>query len=283
MICPGEPLASRVPPQCGHHGEMARSHESSLMRKPFAALLGGALASAALVAAPTTTAVAAPAYCAEEPARAATTLKKSAMSPATVVVGTTAVKRSTYTLTVTDECADDVLALVDLYRGRTGWELLTMDTVSRDGATWTLTDTATWDPRLLWNADAGAWTSEISVLGSEYQEWSGTGFRVLRGARLSTNASPEPVRKGKTITVTGQLNRADWESGRYRGYGKQRVELQFRTKTGAYRTIKTVTASSTGKLTTTVTASRDGSFRYVYRGSSTTAAVTSTGDAVDVR
>ncbi|MFF9772677.1 hypothetical protein ACF1HJ_03190 [Streptomyces sp. NPDC013978] len=34
----------------------------------------------------------------------------------------------------------------------------------------------------------------------------------MRDATLSANAAPEPVAKGKTLTVTGKLARAEWET-----------------------------------------------------------------------
>ncbi|MYV38326.1 hypothetical protein GT030_05450, partial [Streptomyces sp. SID1328] len=98
------------------------------------------------------------------------------------------------------------------------------------------------------------------------------------------NASPEPVKKGKTITVTGALTRASWDYNKYYGYGAQSVKLQFVKKgSTTWSTLKTVTTDANGNLKTTVTASVDGAFRYVYAGVSTTAAVTSGGDAVDVQ
>ncbi|WP_030926528.1 hypothetical protein [Streptomyces sp. NRRL B-24720] len=64
----------------------------------------------------------------------------------------------------------------------------------------------------------------------------------------------------------------------------QPVKLQFRKKTStAYTTVKTIKSSSTGALKTTVTASVDGYWRYSFAGTSTTPAVTTTGDYVDVQ
>ena len=47
---------------------------------------------------------------------------------------------------------------------------------------------------------------------------------IQRYSKLSVNASPEPVAKGKTITVTGKLTRANWETHDYRGYTNQPVK-----------------------------------------------------------
>ncbi|WP_324790012.1 hypothetical protein [Streptomyces sp. H51] len=139
------------------------------------------------------------------------------------------------------------------------------------------------------NAFAGVWKAAAWAEAAD-----GTGYvdlhaaksaSVVRDARVTANASPEPVAKGKTLTITGKLSRAGWETlGGYHGYAGQKVKLQFR-KTGAsgYTTVKTISTSSTGGLNTTVTASTDGYWRYVFTGTSTTAAATSPGDFVDVR
>ncbi|MCT9005464.1 calcium-binding protein [Streptomyces sp. NPDC054766] len=107
---------------------------------------------------------------------------------------------------------------------------------------------------------------------------------VKRAASFSGfNASPEPVAKGKAITVTGTLNRASWTYLKYYGYGSQSVQLQFK-KAGAstYSTVKTITSSSSGYLKTTVTASVDGTYRFHYAGNSTSS-VADAYDYVDVR
>jgi hypothetical protein len=109
---------------------------------------------------------------------------------------------------------------------------------------------------------------------------------VLRDARLTANAAPEPVKKGKTLTVTGKLSRADWEtSGGCRAYTGQKVKLQFRKKgASAYTTVKSVTTDGSGNLKATVKAATDGYWRYSFAATSTTtAAVNATGDYVDVR
>jgi hypothetical protein len=108
--------------------------------------------------------------------------------------------------------------------------------------------------------------------------------KIKRAAKLTANASPEPVKKGKTITVTGKLSRANWEDNQYHGYTKQPVKLQFRKKgSSTYTTLKTIKSDSTGNLKTTTTASVDGYYRYSFAGTTTTPAVNATGDYVDVR
>ncbi|MGY5056297.1 hypothetical protein ACWDFR_19785 [Streptomyces sp. 900105755] len=131
-----------------------------------------------------------------------------------------------------------------------------------------------------WKVLAGAqdntddWT-EIDAAGTA---------RVKRLARVTVNASPEPVKKGRTITVTGKLGRANWESGSYTGYQGQAVGLQFRKKgSSTYTTLKTVTSGGAGALRTTTRAVADGYFRFVFAGTATTGPATAAGDFVDVR
>ncbi|MCX4763033.1 hypothetical protein OG562_19015 [Streptomyces sp. NBC_01275] len=143
------------------------------------------------------------------------------------------------------------------------------------------------DTEDLTNAFAGTWKLGALAVGSNGGITTQTGFgtsKVQRLAKLTTDAAPEPVKKGKTITVAGKLTRANWDTNKYAGYAAQPVKLQFKKKGAtAYTTVKTIKTNSTGALKTTVTASADGSFRYVFAGTTTTPAVTSAADFVDVQ
>ncbi|MGW7611954.1 hypothetical protein ACWGKW_32820 [Streptomyces sp. NPDC054766] len=142
----------------------------------------------------------------------------------------------------------------------------------------------------LTSAEAGAWkvgAVAVDATGNTNNvKWQGDlGTKNLqRYSKLTVNAAPEPVKKGKTITVTGALTRASWDAAKYYGYGTQSVNLQFR-KAGSstYTTLKTVKTDSSGNLKTTTTATVDGTFRYSFAGTSTTSAVSATGDYVDVQ
>jgi hypothetical protein len=140
----------------------------------------------------------------------------------------------------------------------------------------------------LFNSDAGTWSGGGLALNYETEDETVRGglgtTKVQRYSKLTVNAAPEPVKKGKTVTVTGALTRANWEDGKYHGYTLQSVQLQFRKKTSdTYTTVKTVKSDSSGNLKTTTTASVDGYFRYNFAGTSTTPAVKATGDYVDVQ
>ncbi|MGD1219827.1 MULTISPECIES: hypothetical protein [Streptomyces] len=152
----------------------------------------------------------------------------------------------------------------------------------------------------LLNSDAGSWHAAALAVAYNGEDWTSddinwdnvgiadqggfTSPNVQRYSKLTVNASPEPVKKGKTITVTGKLSRANWEDNLYHGYTGQSVQLQFRKKgSTTYTTVKTIKTDSTGNLKTTTTASVDGYYRYSFAGTSTTPAVKATGDYVDVQ
>ncbi|MEU1299411.1 calcium-binding protein [Streptomyces shenzhenensis] len=137
------------------------------------------------------------------------------------------------------------------------------------------------------NAQAGTWKMWAYALGADgdyrFTDPAKT-FKVLRATRLTADASPEPVKKGRTITVTGTLTRANWESHKNIGYGSQSVALQFRKAgTTKYVHVKNTRSSSSGSLKTTVTASTDGYYRFAYAGSSTAGSTSAPGDYIDVR
>ncbi|MDQ0831728.1 hypothetical protein QF032_003572 [Streptomyces achromogenes] len=150
------------------------------------------------------------------------------------------------------------------------------------------------------NADATGWKAAGYIVDwndvdpfADDIDYSKVGFtesaslttaKLQRLSKLTVNAAPEPVKKGKTLTVTGKLSRANWDNGAYAGYSTQPVKLQFRKKNSStYTTVKTIKTSSTGSLKTTVKASVDGYYRYVFAGTSTTPAATAAGDFVDVK
>ncbi|MFJ4177356.1 calcium-binding protein [Streptomyces sp. NPDC089733] len=216
------------------------------------------------------------------------------------VLGTTAKK--TITVSVTASHASGVVdAYADLWHGtnptsETGIDgaILPNEDVSKctkvNATTSTCKLTFTIDPRydLYKNALAGTWHVLAGALAGNQNGIAYTDFystaRVQRLSKLTVNASPEPVKKGKTITVTGKLSRANWEDHAYHGYTGQPVKLQFRKKTSStYTTVKTIKTNSTGNLKTTVKASVDGYWRYSFAGTSTTPAITTAGDFVDVK
>ncbi|MFE2940209.1 DUF5707 domain-containing protein [Streptomyces sp. NPDC059255] len=152
----------------------------------------------------------------------------------------------------------------------------------------TCTLTVTVDPLLLINTDATYWNVGAAVLakdGSDAYNDKYTKIRFQRLSKLTVNASPEPVKKGKTLTATGKLSRANWETGTYKGYATQTVKLQFRKKDSkTYTDVKTVKTSGTGTLKTTTTkTTASGYWRWSFAGTASTPAVNATGDYVAVK
>ncbi|GAA2950943.1 DUF5707 domain-containing protein [Streptomyces enissocaesilis] len=213
-----------------------------------------------------------------------------------IVLGTTAAKTYTVSVTATDPSGIED-AYVDLWHGASAEEADNWLLPNEEAATCTASSattstcklTITVDPQidLYENSFAGTWKVTAAALGKDGDMiWKDAykTHQVQRYAKLTVNASPEPVVKGKTITVTGKLSRANWETSAYAGYTKQPVKLQFRKAgTSTYTTVKTVTSSSTGDLKTTVTAASDGYWRYSFAGTSTTPAISAGGDYLDVR
>ncbi|WP_329339608.1 calcium-binding protein [Streptomyces sp. NBC_01352] len=131
-----------------------------------------------------------------------------------------------------------------------------------------------------WHVSAYVWSNDGEVYENDFYK----AHKVQRQSKLTVNAAPEPVVKGKAITVTGNLSRADWQTGKYVGLSGQSVGLQFRKAgTTTYTSVKGIKSTTGGALKTTVTASTDGYHRFSYAGISSTAAVSATGDYVDVR
>jgi hypothetical protein len=97
-----------------------------------------------------------------------------------------------------------------------------------------------------------------------------------------TKAGPEPVKKGKKITVTSQLAVVSYQQDAWTGYAGQPIKLQFKTKGGSYKTVKTVTSGEYGYTQTTVTAKKSGTWRMIFAGSSTATSSKASGDYVKV-
>ncbi|MFJ3704301.1 MULTISPECIES: DUF5707 domain-containing protein [Streptomyces] len=216
-----------------------------------------------------------------------------------IVLGTTAVKTFTIAVTATDDSGIEVgktapvMWHTPLPNGDAYGLVMPHDTagkcVRQSFTTTTCTYTLKIDPRIhpQDNTTAGTWTVRALALandGDYITRDSAARAKVLRASRLTVDASPEPVKKNRTITVTGALTRANWVTYKYGGYTGQPVKLQFRKKgTSTYKTLRTVTTDGKGNLRTTTKATADGYFRYSFAGTATTPAAASAGDHVDVK
>ncbi len=96
------------------------------------------------------------------------------------------------------------------------------DRVASSSTTSTCSKTFTFEPDWwLTNADAGTWKVGVQVSandGSRAERWAYTTTRLQRHSKLNVNAGPEPIAQGKTLTITGKLTRANWDTLDYRGY-----------------------------------------------------------------
>ncbi|MFF0202479.1 calcium-binding protein [Streptomyces sp. NPDC005017] len=206
-----------------------------------------------------------------------------------VAVGTTA-KKFKVSVTATDDSG--ILGAEEFTLYGPGYGILdsTKPTcVAANATTSTCTGWVTVDPKtdMLFNNNAGTWYVDawIDAKDEDYiwKEKAGP-FKFQRHTKLTTNASPEPVRKGKTVTVTGKLTRVNWETLKYNNFSSQYVKLQYKKRTAtAWSTLKTIKSNSLGNLSTTTTATYDGYYRFVYAGTSAAAPVYSAADYIDVQ
>ncbi|WP_458248281.1 calcium-binding protein [Streptomyces sp. MAI_2237] len=210
-----------------------------------------------------------------------------------VVVGTTTEKTFVLAITATDTSGINA-AYSDVWSTATATGFGYHDNLgckAVDATTATCSMSYVMDPGYngtgLKNAQAGAWQTYLEITSKDHDGVTRNNqdpFFVKRYAKLTTNASPEPVSKGTALTVTGKLSRANWGDNLYHGYATQSVKLQFRKAgTSTYTTIKTVTTSSTGTLSTRITATADGYWRYAFAGTATTASANAAGDYVDTK
>ncbi|EPD56911.1 MULTISPECIES: single-stranded DNA-binding protein [Streptomyces] len=213
-----------------------------------------------------------------------------------VVVGTTNVVSAKVSVTASDDSGIAETTYISAFGPSPNYAQIWADDgditcVKVSATTSTCSGTLTFDPKastgFVNNAAAATWDLRTLVSANDYDyihRDAATTFKVQRYSKLTVNAAPEPVKKGKTITVTGKLSRANWEDNQYHGYTNQSVKLQFRKKNSStYTTVKTIKTNSTGNLKTTVTASTDGYYRYSFAGTATTPAVNAAGDFVDVQ
>ncbi|ROQ67068.1 hypothetical protein EDD93_1486 [Streptomyces sp. 840.1] len=202
-----------------------------------------------------------------------------------VVVGTSAVKKFSVAVTGKDNSG---IKGMEIELVGPGFGYLSPTSTKCSGSTCTASFTV--DPKVdlpYSNDVAGTWYVDAWVDakdGDFVWKEKAASFKFQRAATQTVNAAPEPVKKGKTLTVTGKLARANWDDFKYHGYTSQSVKLQFLKKGGkTWGTVKTVKTNSTGALKTTVKASVDGYWRYSFAGTASTPAVNSTGDFVDVK
>lgn len=210
-------------------------------------------------------------------------------SPGTIVLGTTSV-RKTFSVKASG-CHIDSWA-VGVYPFQVDPDDADLGVATESRPTISLS------PRALRNSDAGKHANAgVDVFGREDPFDrpvipGGAADLPLTLLRQSTfgstfRATPDPVKKGKKITVRATLVRANWNGARKLknvGFSRARAQLQFRADgASSFRTVKTVTAGAGGTFRATVKVTRSGRWRLRFTGVSTTAATTSRSDEVKVK
>ena len=142
--------------------------------------------------------------------------------------------------------------------------------------------------RPLHDATAGLQAVLVDTCNSEFDCRTTSfpkGFTLKRQTTWQTgsfDATPEPVRKGRPISLQGRLLVVSWDAHRYVGFVKRLVSVEFRTPTGSYTQVATAVTDATGWVRTTVPASSTGVWRLRYGGSTIAGPATAVGDTVQV-
>ncbi|WP_181802634.1 hypothetical protein [Streptomyces shenzhenensis] len=216
-----------------------------------------------------------------------------------VIVGTSKTIRYPIDITVKDDSGVKGLTHVSTYNATSaagsGFVDWTDTSCAKKSATTsvcraTMTVTPAWIPGYSdsdSNKTAGVWQVNATVQANDGDYWISDRialYKLKRAAQLTTVITPAKVAKGSKVAVTGKLSRANWEDLKYHGFTGQQVKLQFRKKGAAhYSTVKTVTTGDAGKLTTKVTVTSAGSWRWYFPGSTTTSRKVSAGDVLDLK
>ncbi|MCX4584486.1 hypothetical protein [Streptomyces sp. NBC_01481] len=157
--------------------------------------------------------------------------------------------------------------------GRTGWKKVAVTKASYYYQAMTLNTGTT----------TGGYYRVHHVLSDNFTESFGPVVRLSRTQTrvVSVNASPEPVAKGATVTVTGVLQQS---AGGWKAYASQPVKLYFLAK--GYKTWSLVASGKTdskGRATLKGKAGKDGSWVIRYAGDTAHFNSTAVADFVDVR
>lgn len=209
-----------------------------------------------------------------------------------VVVGASA-RTVTVEVTATDPSGFDQINAT-LYHGSFGAPDSTVASTAACGptteatSTCTLTFTLTPGAAPADDSQAGTWSVSAYAIAADSDAVfldKAADFTVQRDTRVTADATPEPVNWGRTLTVTGGVQHTSWATGTpVAAEPGTPATLQFRPKgSTTYCNVKTIQTAADGTLSTTVRAYTDGTYRWSYTGTPTTAPAVSEGDYVDVR
>ncbi|KAB2347749.1 hypothetical protein [Actinomadura rudentiformis] len=132
---------------------------------------------------------------------------------------------------------------------------------------------------------AGTWKVQVVATDAEYdQTTKGASFQVRRATYFAGfNAAPSPVRRGKAISVTGQLRGLN-SYGMYVPFKGQKVTIYFKKK-GTQKWVRyaVVTTAKNGKFAKRFSAKTSGWWIAGYAGNATWYKSFSKNDGVVVR
>ncbi|MFE7002385.1 HtaA domain-containing protein [Streptomyces griseus] len=158
-------------------------------------------------------------------------------------------------------------------KGGKTWSRATTVSTSGKGiasASVTAVKDGTWRARYAGTADRAAAVSTFDNVDVK-----------LRTAISGFNASPEPVRKGRTITVKGTLRSLD---GTWKNTSGQSVAILFKADgSSKWSTLATVRTNGKGVFSKGFTAKKDGTWKAQFKATSSRLGTTGAGDRVDVR
>ncbi|MER6023163.1 HtaA domain-containing protein [Streptomyces anulatus] len=159
---------------------------------------------------------------------------------------------------------------------------------SKGGKTWSRATTVTTDSK-------GVVSASVTAVkdGTWRARYAGTADRAaavsssdnvdvkLRTAVSGFNASPEPVRKGRTITVKGTLRSLD---GTWKNASGQSVIILFNADgSSKWSKLATVRTNGKGVFSKGFTAKKDGTWKAQFKATSSRLGTIGSGDRVDVR
>ncbi|MDT7844229.1 hypothetical protein [Streptomyces justiciae] len=215
-----------------------------------------------------------------------------------VIIGVARTVKYPIAITIKDDSGVKKITDLSTFNRSNGYGFITWDgdssCVKKSATTSVCTGTMTVDPGWIADSDdidsnkvAGVWQVNATVKANDGDYWISdhiAEYKVKRASKLTTDATPEPVAKGAKLTINGKLTRANWENLEYHGFTGQDVKLQYRPAGAAhYSTVKTVKTGDAGRLSTKVTVTSAGSWRWYFPGTTTTARIVSTGDAVTLK
>ena len=131
-----------------------------------------------------------------------------------------------------------------------------------------------------WRVRVVAYNRSGKALGSRENYWYEKFNTVISGF----NAAPEPIRKGRTLTVSGRLTRVNNLGTGYTSYSGKAMRIYFRAKgTKTWTYMGSTKTGRDGRFRKAVKPKRDGIWRAYFAGTSNFDVQKSRDDYIDVR